>query len=849
MRLSLVCALCVLAWPATVLAIPPRAQASAVPPQALVNATVSFDGSASTDPDQGPMPLTFAWDFGDGATATGVTAQHAYAASGAYTATLTLSDGLEQSLQSLQVVVLAPVTASRAVHSSAMAVALDGAALFTANADHGSVTRVELPAMTAQTPWPVCPTPRGVAVSRDGTTVAVACEGANTLTLLSATDGTVLTRVPVCHMPYGVLAHPDGSYWVACPGDGAVQVVPADGVGAVTSLQLGGTPRALAASHDGARVWVSHFLTRGSTGTVTVLDGVGRTVVASVDLAVDPGPDTPSSGGGYPNLLGVLAVDPSASNVWVGGLKSNTGRGRFNSGVDLVPSNRVRGVALPIGLPAGTDLVAQRLDINNGDSVTGIAFTGDGRFIFLAHRGLGAVSVFDLPVVAGHDASDGSPPLLEVRFDVGEAPEALHVEGTRLYVWDELGHNVAAWDVTNPRQPVFSARVDVAPEVLPANVALGRKLFNSSRPPRLSQDGYIACASCHPGAGHDGRTWDFTQSGEGLRNTMDLRGHGRSPLGLLHWTANFDEVQDFENDIVFSFGGTGLAQDGAGPNPGLGTQNAGRSAELDALAAYVESLVTPPPSPFRAPDGFLTPAAQRGRTLFLDPVVGCANCHPQPNFTDSGRNAGGNIRLHDINTALPSSGQRLGEMLRGLDTPTLLGVWATPPYLHDGRIDTLANVFLLLNQDNWHGRTSDLAPGELDDLVAYMLSLDGRPEDPPVVTDGGVEDGGGSDGGEPDSGGLVPDAAVVVDASAALDAAVVDAAAPRDASVAVDAGRDAAVPAVDAAVAHDAAGAGADGGTGTPPRRCDCARGAHVPVGWAAWLGLMVVVLRARRRT
>ena len=77
---------------------------------------------------------------------------------------------------------------------------------------------------------------------------------------------------------------------------------------------------------------------------------------------------------------------------------------------------------------------------------------------------------------------------------------------------------------------------------------------------------------------------------------------------------------------------------------------------------------------------------------------------------------------------------------------------------------------------------------------------------------------------------------------------VVDAAAPRDASVAVDAGRDAAVPAVDAAVAHDAAGAGVDGGTGTPPRRCDCARGAHVPVGWAAWLGLMVVVLRARRR-
>ncbi len=53
----------------------------------------SFDASASTDPEG--ADLTYSWDFGDGATGTGVTAQHTYAAGGARTVTLTVSDGDE----------------------------------------------------------------------------------------------------------------------------------------------------------------------------------------------------------------------------------------------------------------------------------------------------------------------------------------------------------------------------------------------------------------------------------------------------------------------------------------------------------------------------------------------------------------------------------------------------------------------------------------------------------------------------------------------------------------------------------------------------------------------------------
>ena len=50
---------------------------------------VSVDASAST----GLAPLSYAWDFGDGATDMGVTATHTYLAEGMYTITLTVTDG------------------------------------------------------------------------------------------------------------------------------------------------------------------------------------------------------------------------------------------------------------------------------------------------------------------------------------------------------------------------------------------------------------------------------------------------------------------------------------------------------------------------------------------------------------------------------------------------------------------------------------------------------------------------------------------------------------------------------------------------------------------------------------
>ena len=68
---------------------PPTA-APGGPYSGVEGTAVTFDGSASSDPDGDA--LTYAWDFGDGATGSGVKPTHSYADNGPYSVTLTVSD-------------------------------------------------------------------------------------------------------------------------------------------------------------------------------------------------------------------------------------------------------------------------------------------------------------------------------------------------------------------------------------------------------------------------------------------------------------------------------------------------------------------------------------------------------------------------------------------------------------------------------------------------------------------------------------------------------------------------------------------------------------------------------------
>jgi len=232
----------------------------------------------------------------------------------------------------------------------------------------------------------------------------------------------------------------------------------------------------------------------------------------------------------------------------------------------------------------------------------------------------------------------------------------------------------------------------VASERLSAQVLQGKRLFYDARDPRLARDGYMSCATCHRDGGSDGRVWDLTGLGEGLRNTVTLRGRAGAQ-GPLHWSGNFDEVQDFEAQIRTLAQGSGLMTNtqfntGTRSQP-LGDRKAGISTDLDALAAYVSSLSSFEPSPRRNADGSLTVDAVAGRSVF---AAQCAACHAGSEYTNSA--LGG---LRNIGTIKPSSGTRLGATLTGIDTPTLRDAWQTAPYLHDGSAATLGDAIAAHN--------------------------------------------------------------------------------------------------------------------------------------------------------
>ncbi len=83
---------------------PPIAQVSAVPSSGPAPLGVQFDGAGSSDPDGAPQPLSYQWSFGDGGTSTAPAPSHTYSTPGAWTATLTVSDGQATDQRSLPIV-------------------------------------------------------------------------------------------------------------------------------------------------------------------------------------------------------------------------------------------------------------------------------------------------------------------------------------------------------------------------------------------------------------------------------------------------------------------------------------------------------------------------------------------------------------------------------------------------------------------------------------------------------------------------------------------------------------------------------------------------------------------------
>ncbi len=78
--------------------------------------------------------------------------------------------------------------------------------------------------------------------------------------------------------------------------------------------------------------------------------------------------------------------------------------------------------------------------------------------------------------------------------------------------------------------------------------------------------------------------------------------------------------------------------------------------------------------------------------------------------------------MHDVGTG-GAPGERL---VPAFDTPSLLGIHATAPYLHDGRAAALEDLLTTADPDDRHRGTRDLSRAEREDLIVDLRSLSGE---------------------------------------------------------------------------------------------------------------------------
>jgi len=335
----------------------------------------------------------------------------------------------------------------------------------------------------------------------------------------------------------------------------------------------------------------------------------------------------------------------------------------------------------------------------------GVAIAPDKSRIYVSHGGSDCVTVIDtrrmLAYIRSHPepfAEDlsASAHYVAARIPVGRNPRGLVLsrDGSRLFVANRLDDTISVID-TRTLRVAQTIRLRTPQKV--SVLRRGEQTFYSAK---YSFQGQFGCANCHIDSTFDGLQWDLEPDGFG-RDIVDNR-----------------LLEDLRGTEPFKWNGK---------NPSLPVECGPRTEmyfwrsqqyddlTLADLVLYIRHLPLRP-NRFLAADGVLTPAQERGRQIFYRTVdrLGqpipesnrCAFCHSGPKGTSQ--------KSFDVGTGKPTDNSGL------LDTPQLMNVALTAPYLHDGSAQSLEEIWTVYNPADRHGRTNDLTKDELNDLIEYL---------------------------------------------------------------------------------------------------------------------------------
>ncbi|MFO0876803.1 MAG: c-type cytochrome [Gemmataceae bacterium] len=586
----------------------------------------------------------------------------------------------------------------------------NGGRLLAVNADNGTVTVVDLRARTPIHQVAVGDKPEGGTWIGQGDLALVTVYRDDVIAFVDTREGKVVHKLPVEDEPYGIVALKDGSKaYATLEYPGKVVEIDVASRKVVREMSAGSMVRGIALSPDEKTIYVTEFY----SGILNAIDRASGKVVDSW------------KGHTTDNLARHVVVHPRRPKAYLSHIRSKVSLSHGSGSIfpqlsicDLVPQ-REKARRQSIGMDTYNGVYV----VTNPWEAT---LSPDGKLLYTIYAGTDDMNVNQ---VIDDDYKEIEPFGYPRR--TGKNPRAVRTspDGKEVYLYNTLDFTVTVHDA-EVRRTLATIKVCDPPKS--PEWVLGKVLFSTANRP-LTSARWIACSSCHPDGHSDGRTW---RNPEGLRRTPPLMGLAHTHP--LHYSADRDEVQDFEYTIQGPLmAGTGFLRGKIKPKRGyypteLEEKTGGRSKDLDAIAIYTNSF-TFTLSPHIPAPGKLSTQAQRGKQLFFDEKVGCAKCHSGPYYSDSSLVRP--YKLHDVGTGGDDPLERMGPKY---DTPTLLGVYRSAPYLHHGKARTLLEVLTTSNKDDRHGKTSHLSKEQLDDLVAFLKSL--PYEMPPDETPNTVKD-------------------------------------------------------------------------------------------------------------
>lgn len=543
--------------------------------------------------------------------------------------------------------------------------------------------------------------PADVAISPDQLRLYVTCGGsAGKVCVVDLKTKSVVDSISVGHTPSAVVVSPNGKTLYVCNRfDNNVSVVDLASKKEVSKIAVAREPVAAAVTPDGKLLFVANLMPAGAAdggytaAVVSVIDTSAKKVANNIQLP-----------NGSTGLRGIC-VSPDGRYAYA----THT-LGRYQMPTTQLERGWMNTNALSIIDVSKRELLNTVLldDIDLGAANPwGVGCTGDGKYICVTHAGSHELSVIDraalhekLAKAAKGQTSSESLNALSYPSDVpndlaflvglrrrirleGKGPRGLAIIGTKVFAGEYFSDSLGVVQI-DPEERADVKSFALGPKKDVTVVRKGEMLFHDAL---ICFQQWQSCSSCHPSEGRpDALNWDLLNDGMGNpKNTKSLLLSHKTPPVMVTGIRDSAET---------------------GVRAGIKFIQFVVRPEADAVAIdeYLKSL-EPVQSPYLA-GGKLSEAAARGKEIFEK--AGCSSCHPAPLYTD--------MKKYDVGTG---KGREQG---LEFDTPTLVEVWRTWPYLYDGRAVTIKEVLTKYNVGDKHGRTSTLSEQEVNDMAEFVMS-------------------------------------------------------------------------------------------------------------------------------